>query len=374
AVTATVIPNQDVLPPKLAEKIKQIAPNAETRLRLLAAVQATTSSRWSNFWSGVEAYQQHPYKRPDRHRKIVQALGNTRILDIAPDSSGRPVLAIPSLVNSSDVLDLLPEQSLMDGLVEAGYRPFLVDWGNPEPDAASWTVDRYIADKLAIAFDDIAARTTSPPIILGYCMGGLLAAALAARRPIGGLVLLATPWNFHAPSPDISLKLSRMSPAFQAAAQQNGAVPVDVLQTLFFALDPMLAVRKFRHFLDIDPQSKEAERFIAMEDWVNGGPDLVAPVAATVLESWYGLNETHQGNWRVGGEVISNTSYTGPTMIATPTRDRIVPHASSRAYGEGQNHVHLLDVEGGHVGMIVGHTAQDRLWRPLFQWLNDATP
>ncbi len=69
--------------------------------------------------------------------------------------------------------------------------------------------------------------------------------------------------------------------AFQAAAQQNGAVPVDVLQTLFFALDPMLAVRKFRHFLDIDPQSKEAERFIAMEDWVNGGPDLVAPVAAT---------------------------------------------------------------------------------------------
>ena len=53
-------------------------------------------------------------------------------------------------------------------------------------------------------------------------------------------------------------------------------------------------------------------------------------------------------------------------------RDRIVPPASSQAYALGAAHAEILDVDGGHVGMIVGSRAKERLWRPLFKWLHNA--
>ena len=37
-------------------------------------------------------------------------------------------------------------------------------------------------------------------MLIGYCLGGLLAPGLAAvaQRDLAGLALLATPWDFHA--------------------------------------------------------------------------------------------------------------------------------------------------------------------------------
>src|SRR3546814_19024934 len=56
-----------------------------------------------------------------------------------------------------------------------------------------------ISGRLERALDALRAAEAAPPVLLGYCMGGLLALGLALRRPsdLAGLALLATPWAFH---------------------------------------------------------------------------------------------------------------------------------------------------------------------------------
>ena len=67
--------------------------------------------------------------------------------------------------------------------------------------------------------------------------------------------------------------------------------------------------------------------------------------------------------------MVGPDSYAGPTLIAAPTRDRIVPPESARAFAAGAAHIQRLDVDGGHVGMIAGKNAERALWRPLIEWL-----
>jgi polyhydroxyalkanoate synthase len=351
--------------------IKKLGHTPTERLALTAAVLSETCNRWSGFWSGVAKYRSHAFKRPSGDQQVVWQNGQTSILDFAPESKGPPIIAIPSLINNADVLDLLPRRSLMHALAEAGFRPFLVSWGNPETDAMDWPIDRYVEDRLIPSLNHIFQLTGKHPILMGYCMGGLLAAALASLRPneTKGLALLATPWNFHAPSPKVATSISDLSPWFAEASAKSGSVPTDIIQTLFIALDPTLAARKFRNFSELDQTSDEAQLFIAMEDWVNSGPDLAWPVAQTVLEDWYGSNLPHEGLWKVCGKVITPSSISGPILVASPSNDRIVPPTSSRAFAQSANNAKLLDVQAGHVGMIVGSRSKTELWSPLIEWL-----
>ena len=50
------------------------------------------------------------------------------------------------------------------------------------------------------ALDAAIEAVGQRPVLIGYCLGGLLAAGLAAsrQRDLAGLALLATPWDFHA--------------------------------------------------------------------------------------------------------------------------------------------------------------------------------
>src|SRR5262249_13639989 len=127
--------------------------------------------------------------------------GSTRLLDYgtrAPD--GRSVLVIPSLINRAYILDLSPEKSLLRFLASQGLRPLLIDWGRPDAPERGFTLTDYIAGRLEAAAAAAVEIVGGPLGVVGYCMGGLLALALAQRCPrvVKALALLATPWDFHA--------------------------------------------------------------------------------------------------------------------------------------------------------------------------------
>lgn len=359
--------------PALERAVAKLRSDQGATEALADAVRRTTEARWRTFWQGVDAYRAHPFRRAQPDRGVVATVGGTTLFRAGDPAGGPPVIAVPSLVNGSEVLDLTPSRSLIEGLADAGFAAYLVDWGEPGENARALTFDAYVQKRLSLLLDAVVAETGKRPLLVGYCMGGLLATALAASRraDVAGLALLATPWDFHAPAPEAAAHVAGLAPAFEAAAAVNGALPFDVLQILFFLLDPTLAARKFRRFAAMGKTTARAKLFVAMEDWVNGGPDLAAPIVSTVLRDWYGANATRQGAWRVGDAIVTDKSYAGPTFVAAPSRDRIVPPTSALAYGRDARNVTHLSVEGGHVGMIVGDNAMARLWRPLCAWLKD---
>ncbi len=151
--------------------------------------------------------------------------------------------------------------------------------------------------------------------------------------------------------------------------QATGTLPVDAIQTLFSGLDPWGIPRKFRAFARLDQSSPRAALFVALEDWLNDGVPLAAPVARETLGGWYGANSPARLAWRVAGAVVDPAEARLPAFLAIPHRDRIVPPASARSLAARLPGARVHEAEAGHIGMAAGSAAESALWRPLLAWL-----
>ncbi len=341
------------------------------------AVQAEVCRRQSALLAGIAGYRAHPYRREARTRPIAWQRGSTRLVDYRSDPTGRaggarPLIVIPSLINRAYILDLTPRTSLMGWLASQGFDPFLVDWDHPGSAERGFGLSDYVSDRLIPCLEQVSERTGARPAIIGYCMGGLLALALAQKRPdVTGLALLATPWDFHAGYGAQARLAATGLASFGPLLDQLGVLPVDVIQAFFAALDPQGVSRKFIDFAGLDQGSEKARNFVALEDWLNDGVPLVAPVAQECLAGWYGRNTTATGGWLVDGEAVDPRRLAVPALCLVPAQDRIVPPASAEALAAALPEVEVLRPAVGHIGMIVSNAARKRVWRPLGTWLED---
>ena len=325
---------------------------------------------------GILAYRRHPYRRDLTPAPCVWAEGSTRLLDygaIGADGAdgGIPVLVVPSLVNRAYILDLDAETSLLRWLAARGLRPYLVDWDRPGAAERGFTLTDYIAGRLEGALEAVRDRHQAPPLVIGYCMGGNLALALALRRhdDIAGLALMATPWDFHAEADRSAALAVAAAAALSPSMDALGEMTIDAIQSLFASLDPLLVARKFIGFSRLDPNSRKARLFVALEDWLNDGVPLTAPVARECLIGWYGENTPARGHWRIAGRPVDPAALKMPSLCLIPAQDRIVPPASAAALGAAIPGAQVLQPPIGHIGMVVSGGAKDRIWSPLAEWL-----
>lgn len=372
---------------------KQLAPQAEALASALAsqkpealagAINAEIHRRMADFLAGIEGYRQHPYRRglesPSHAPGILWQDGSSRLLDYGPSSPGAAdnrattVVFVPSLINRAYILDLSRDRSLMRYLAASGIRPMLLDWGAPVGHERDFGLDDYIAGRLNAALDAALSAAGQPVVLAGYCMGGLLVMPAALARPsdISSLVLMATPWDFHTGSQgDI---VNALNLPLETILSAMGVLPVDVIQALFAALDPLLAARKFSHFAKLAPNSAAARNFVALEDWLNDGVDLSGGVARECLLGWYGANEAAQGRWHVAGTAVHPQRLVQPVLNIVPRRDRIVPPESAEPLSALIPSVETWRPALGHIGMIASPRAKRSLWRPLAAWIKARQP
>lgn len=349
---------------------------AGARQAFEAVLDREARRRADRFLTGLESYRTHPYRRSMPEPPCIWREGTTRLLDYGVFSDGAPhrgtLLVIPSLVNRYTVLDLNAGASLARSLATAGFRPLIVDWDAPGAAERGFTLTDYIAGRLEAALD-VTLEAGGPVSLLGYCMGGLLATALAQRRgaDITAMALLATPWDFHAATGGPPPLLNPMAPWISEYLAAATDMPVDMLQGLFFSLDPMQGWNKFRRFAATPPDSPAARQFVALEDWANDGVALAGPVARECLLGWYMENTPARDAWHVAGQPVRAEEVTCPALIVVPARDRIVPPESALALAAKLPNSEILTPPSGHVGMVVGARAEDVLWKPLTNWLAD---
>jgi polyhydroxyalkanoate synthase subunit PhaC len=337
-----------------------------------AALDAELIGRADAFLAGLERYRHHPYRRDLPDPPVLWQDGTTRLLDYGP-RDGVPVLVIPSLINRAYILDLAPGQSLLRYLAGEGLRMMLVDWGAPSAAERDFGVSDYIARRLEPAAEAARAEAGATPIVMGYCMGGLLALALAQRQRhlVRALALLATPWRFHAERAAHAKLLGLLAAPIAEACAPLGEVPVDVLQMLFAAQDPLSGLRKFSRFGELAPDSAAAHRFVALEDWLNDGVPLALAVARECLGGWYGEDLPGRGLWRVAGTAIRPDQIDVASLVVVPAQDRIVPPATAAALAAELPRAQRMAPHLGHIGMIVARDAPKTVWAPLAAWLHE---
>ena len=356
---------------KLAAEIQEFGPE-----RVAAALDRLLRRRAAGFLDGLEAYRRHPFRRAPPRLPVRWRHGAARLIDYGVGAADPVVLLVPSLINRYYILDLLRERSFARHLAAAGLRPLVLDWGEPGRIERDFTLGDYIGGPLDAAVAAAAALTGRPVALLGYCMGGLLALAAALRRPneIAALALLATPWDFHAERPAQAQLLGSLVEWLPLFLDDGAALPVPVIQSLFLALDPFLAERKFVRFAGLDPGSEAARGFVALEDWINDGVPLARRVALECARSWYRDNDPGRGLWQVAGHPVRPREVRVPALVVLPSRDRIVPPRSAQPLASAIPDATVLRPPFGHIGMMTSEAAPEAVWRPIADWLRAQFP
>ena len=245
-------------------------------------------------------------------------------------------------------------------MAAAGHDAYLVDWGAPAREDAQLGLDGHVTDRLL----PLLAALPRPPVLVGYCLGGTLAIAAAMLRSVTAVATIATPWDFAGFADADRAEIGLLWQRARLLCERLGYVPMEVLQSGFWAMDPARTIRKYAAFADME-QGTDAERaFLAVEDWANGGPPLTVAAGRDLFDGLYAANLSGEGKWTVGGRGIRPGDIACPSLSIASTTDRIVPAAAAPPLAERR----ALSL--GHVGMIVGSRAPEMLWNPLSHWVS----
>lgn len=314
-------------------------------------------SRMRTALAGLRRYQEAERDPPPAPMPALAGRHGASLRDYGGE--GPPVLFIPSLINPPNVLDM-GERSLLRWLAGRGRRVLLLDWGWPGADRRALTVAGHVEEIALPLLREIGA----PVDLVGYCLGGTMALAAAQLGPVRSVATIAAPWHFNGFPEESRAKLGALWTAAQPAVEALGVLPMEVLQSAFWSLDPARTVRKFEDFARLEGEA--ARTFVRLEDWANDGPPVPGAAAREMFGGLFRDDLPGTGRWRVGGEVVDPAALTVPLLNIVSTTDRIVPFATAASAGE------RLDLALGHVGMVVGSKGPQALWEPLAAWLSRA--
>lgn len=300
---------------------------------------------------GLRRYQEASRAPPPESRPGIAERRGSVLRDYG--GSGPPVLFVPSLINPPSILDLDEERSLLRWLAGRGHRVLLLDWGSAVLSRRDLTVSGHVDHILVPLVQTLREQV----VLVGYCLGGTMALAGAAKIHARALATIAAPWHFDGFTPAARALLADLWLRAEPSARALGVLPMEVLQTAFWSLDPARTVAKFEAFAAMLPDSSEASAFVRLEDWANDGPPLPEAAAREMFESFFANDLPGTGQWA--------HSPACPQLHIVSTTDRIVPAASASRNGE------RIKLGLGHVGMVIGRHARESLWEPLDRWLSE---
>jgi polyhydroxyalkanoate synthase len=285
-----------------------------------------------------------------------------------------PILLSPSLINRLYVLDLKAGLSVVEQLLKAGHPVYGIDWGDPGEAERGVNFEGFVqrlADFLATACDDAAVETMT---VLGHCLGGTMAAALAATRPIHlqSLVLLTAPLTFH----DDSLLSAWSRAPFvdpRDLTRLVGHVPAWITQPTFQALKPMGQTTKALRLWQSLGNPTFLEFFRCLETWINDNVAIPDAFFEDLISQLYRNDALNLGTLRFKDGPVILEDITVPTLTIAASDDHIVQPSSAvtptRRFASVVNVAEVID--GGHIGVVVGSVARRRLWPLLLSWLDE---
>ena len=287
-----------------------------------------------------------------------------------------PILLVMATTNRGYIFDMVPGQSLVEYLLEAGFDVFMLDWDAPRADEKNLTLESYVLDFLPAAVARVKAETGEDDVtVAGYCFGGVLSLLWAALHPDAGLANLVT---FTTP-----VDFSRME-MFQTWADRRffdvdklvdtfGNCPGDYLYTAFDMLRPAARAAGNVRLYDNLWNDEFVKSYRMFDRWTSDSLPLAGEYFRQTTKKLLWENALVEGTLDVGGRVIDLTEITVPFLHVTAEHDHIVPTAASAPLIDmiGSADKQEMTLKGGHVSLVAGSNAIKRLWPNLVAWLGE---
>ncbi len=282
-----------------------------------------------------------------------------------------PFLLVPSMINRWYVLDLRPGASLAEAMVQSDIDTYLIDWGIPNDE------DRYLNWELLLErFHRMVRRVkretgAEKVALLGYCMGGTLSSIYAALHPeeVAGFVSLTAPIDFSKGGLLRTLVDEKWFDPFAMTAPGNLAAPQ--MESGFTSLRPTGKISKWIMLADKWTKPGFMDSFKAMEQWTGDNIPFPAEAYQTYISKLYQKNELFKGEHYVGGKLAHLSHITCPVLSVVASRDNICPPEAALVLNDlvGSEDTEVLEINGGHVGAVVGSRAPKTLYPGVASWL-----
>jgi polyhydroxyalkanoate synthase subunit PhaC len=289
-----------------------------------------------------------------------------------------PVLFCYALINRSYILDLQPDKSVVQRYLEQGYDVFMIDWGVPSPADRSLTLEDYVVRLLGGVVHHILREHGYDKLhLLGYCMGGTLAALFAALEPdaVQSLTLLAAPVDFDGREALLNIWAQSQYFDVDAFIDTNGNCPAWFLQLCFLYTKPVQNIlEKNVGFYEQMEDPRFLTNFFAMERWVNDNIPVAGETFREFVKKLYQQNQLVRGELHIGARHVDLGRIECPLLLLTARNDHLVAPASTNAIAHHVSSVYVkqMMIDAGHVGLVVSGKAHKTFWPEAVRWLAEA--
>jgi polyhydroxyalkanoate synthase len=297
---------------------------------------------------------------------------------LAERTVATPVLMVHSLVNKPYILDLFPGGSFIEFLLMQGFDMYMIDWGTPTEADRHLVLEDYVLKMLPtvmrrIAHDSPNGRSS----ILGYCMGGLfvvLYAALHPRAPLDAVACLATPTDYHKMGL-FSTFSAKQNMDVDALVDRLGNIPGEMIEQSFRMLrpaseySPVKYVQLWQNILN----DRYVEQYRAMNKWAYDPIPFPGECFRQVTKELNWENKLIRGDLLIGGKPARLDAIKRPFLHVVAKYDHVVPYESAQPLVQlvGSQDKREIMLEGGHVSLVAGRSAANRLWPQVSDWLRE---
>lgn len=246
-----------------------------------------------------------------------------------------PLLIMPAWINKFYIMDLQPENSLVNWLVGQGYTVFMISWVNPDEHLSKKSFDNYLAEGPLAAMDVIEEITGEAEInVAGYCLGGTLLSITLAwlkakgeSRRVKSATFLTTMVDF-AESGELSVFIDEEQlKMLEARMSETGYLEGSEMALTFNMLRANDLIWSFvinNYLLGKDPFPFD------LLYWNSDSTRMPATMHSFYLRNMYQKNLLIKPNaLTIGGEKIDITSIDTPAYIISTKEDHIAPWKST---------------------------------------------
>ncbi|MFT4060016.1 MAG: alpha/beta fold hydrolase [Legionella sp.] len=243
-----------------------------------------------------------------------------------------PILILPAWIMKYYILDLLPQNSLVNWLTKQGHTVFIVSWLNPDSKDRNLSLDDYYRMGAMVAIDAVSkVRPKSKIHLMGYCLGGTLAmitaAALAKNKDhrIKTLSLLAAQGDFTEAG-ELLLFITKSEVSFlKSMMWDQGYLDTKQMAGSF----QMLRSYDLIWSKMVQDYMHGTQRgMIALLAWNADATRMPYKMHSEYLEKLFLNNDFAEGRFAVEGEHIVAENIQLPSFVVSTEKDHVAPWKS----------------------------------------------